>query len=104
MSIYGGVSTTQNSNIPSILTTAGTALVANQARIGFSIQNVGMNPVYVLLGAGASASVYHFVLKGGTADNDGLGGSITFTSGIIFTGEVSFAGTTPKIVCLEIAP
>lgn len=95
---------TINANTPSILTTAGIALASNNARIGFAIQNVGTNPVFIRFGGTASSTVYHFVLKGGTADNDGLGGSLTFTSGTIFSGDVYFAGTTPKIVCLEIAP
>lgn len=102
--IAGGNVTTQNANTPSINTTAGTALAANSARLGWSIQNVGTNPVYVCLGPSASSTVFHYVLKGGTGAADGLGGSVSFTSGVIYNGLVTFAGTTPSITVLEIAP
>ena len=95
---------TTNANTPSILTTAGTAIAANSARRGWSIQNVGQNPVFINLGGTASSTVYHYVLKGGTADSDGLGGSVSQTDGTVFTGTITFAGTTPKIVVMELAP
>lgn len=95
---------TINSNTPSILTSAGIAIASNNARIGWSIQNLGTNPLFVLLGNGASTTVFHYVLKGGTASDDGLGGSITFTNGTVYSGIVSVAGTTPRFTVLEIAP
>jgi hypothetical protein len=97
-------SSTINSNTPSILNTAGTILASNPARIGFSIQNVGTNPLFVLLGSGASTSVFHYVIKGGSANSDGLGGSISFMGGTVFSGIVSVAGTSPLLVVTEIAP
>ena len=102
--IAGGNVTTQNSNTPSILNAAGTALAANTARIGWAIQNTGTNPLFVLLGAGATSSVFHFVLKGGSGASDGLGGSLTFTSGTIYNGIVTVAGTNPLFVVTELAP
>ncbi len=99
-----GITSTQNSNTPSIVTSAGTALVANPARIGWAIQNVGTNPLFVLLGSGATSSVFHFVIKGGTGDSDGLGGSLSFFDGTIYDGIITVAGTSPKFVVLEVAP
>ncbi len=100
---------TQATNTPIITAgdgaTAITILAANAARIGFSIQNVGTTAASVRFGAGASATVYHFALKGGTADNDGLGGSITFNSGTVYDGIITFFGaSTAKLIALEMAP
>lgn len=100
---------TQAANTPSLIagngSSAVTVLAANTARIGVSIQNVGTTAAYILFGSSASASVYHFALKGGTANNDGLGGSITFTSGTIYDGIITIFGASTAIVtALEIAP
>lgn len=95
---------TQNANTPSILTSAGTALSANNARIAFSIQNLGTNPLFVLLGSGASTSVFHVVLKGGTSNDDGTGGTYSMEAGAIYNGIVTVAGTSPRFVVTEIAP
>lgn len=100
----GALYTTQNANTPAIITAAGTAIDANEARIGWSIQNLGTNPLFVLLGDGASTSIFHYVLKGGSATDDGLGGSLTFTSGAVYNGKVTVAGTSPRFTVLEIAP
>lgn len=102
--IAGGVVTSQAINTPAILTSAGTALAANTARIGWSIQNLGTNPLFVLMGSGASTSVFHFILKGGTAPDDGLGGSLVFYSGTVFNGIITAAGTSPRFVVSEVAP
>lgn len=88
-------------NTPSIQT-ATPALSANAARVGWGIQNVGTNPLFVRKGTGASATVYHKVLKGGSADNDGLGASWDEIAGTVYTGEVSIAGTSPKFVVYEL--
>jgi len=94
---------TQNSNTPSIQSSA-TALAANTARIAFSIQNLGQNPLFVLLGSGASTSVFHVVLKAGTANDDGTGGSYSMEAGAIYNGIVTIAGTSPRYVVTELAP
>ena len=89
-------------NTPAIVTSAGDVLVANTSRRGWSIQNVGTNPLFINLGTGASSTVFHYVIKGGTGDSDGLGGSVSFFSGVVYTGIVSVAGTSPKFVVLEV--
>jgi len=66
------------------------------------IQNLSTNPLYVLLGPGASASVFHAVLKGGTASNDGNGGSLTQMQGVIYQGIITIAGTAPSYVVTEL--
>lgn len=91
---------TSNSNTPS-LSSATTALLANTKRNGWSIQNQGTSPMYVLLGSGASASVYHYSLKGGTAVNDGNGGIASQMSGVVYTGVITTAGTAMSYVVLE---
>lgn len=100
---------TQAINTPAIIagdgSTGVTILSANTARIGFSIQNVGTTAALVRFGSGASATVYHFALKGGSADNDGLGGSITFTTGSIYNGLITMYGaSSAKVVVTELAP
>lgn len=87
-------------NTPSIQTGA-TALSANAERQGWTIQNVGTNPLFIRLGGTASGTVYHYVLKGGSADNDGLGALVGETSGTVYTGEITIAGTSPKYVVME---
>lgn len=100
----GGLYTTQNINTPAILVAAGTALAANPARIGWGIQNVGTNPLYVLMGTGASTTVYHRVIKGGTGNDDGLGGSLDYNTGAVYNGIITVAGTSPRFIVIEIAP
>ena len=101
--MIGGTSS-QNSNTPSILNAAGTALAANNARIAWGIQNVGTNPIFVRFGAGASTTVFHKVLKGGTGNSDGLGSSIDYDGATIYNGIVTVDGTSPLFVVYEIAP
>lgn len=88
-------------NTPAIVTSAGTALAANSERRAWSIQNVGQNPLFICLGGTASSTVFHFVIKGGSADSDGLGGSVSQTAGTVYTGIITVAGTTPKFVVME---
>lgn len=91
---------TANSNTPAIKSDA-TALASNTKRNGWMIQNLGTNPLFVRLGSGASTSVFHIVLKGGTGNDDGLGATVAQTSGAVFTGEISVAGTSPRYTVLE---
>ena len=90
-------------NTPSIQTgaTALAATAAGVTRKSFMIQNVGTNPLFILLGSGASTSVFNALIKGGTADSDGLGGSYS-PSGFTYSGIVTVAGTSPKYVVTEI--
>jgi hypothetical protein len=95
---------TKNVNVPAIVTSAGTAIAANEARVSWSIQNLGTNALFVLRGSGASTSVFHTVLKGGTGNDDGTGGSISEEAGTIYTGIITVAGTSPRFVITELAP
>ena len=88
-------------NVPAIVTSAGTAIADNPARAGWSIQNCDTDPLFVLLGSGASTSVFHYILKGGSGADDGLGGLIAQTSGTVYTGIITVAGTTPRFVITE---
>ena len=99
----GPLYTTQNSNTPSVLTSA-TALASNTARIGWSIQNQGTNALYILLGSGATTSIYHFILKACSVAADGTGGSISQASGAVYNGIITVAGTSPSYTVLEMAP
>lgn len=94
---------TTNTNTPTIAS-AATALAANSARISWQIQNSGTNPIFLLLGSGASTTVFHMVLKGGTGNDDGLGASFSQQNGVVYTGIVTIAGTSPRYVVLEMAP
>lgn len=94
---------TTNINTPSIASST-TALASNPARVGWYIQNLGQNALYVLMGAGASTSVFHIVLKASTSNDDGSGGSTGQETGIIYTGIITLAGTSPRYVCTEFAP
>lgn len=91
----------QTANIPSI-STSTTALPKNTARGQWKIQNLGTNPLFVLLGDGASTTVFHAVIVGGTASDDGLGGSFEQSGGVIYTGIVTVAGTSPRYTVLEL--
>lgn len=99
----GSSYTTQNVNSASIKSTS-VALSSNTARIGWSIQNLGTNPLYVLLGTGATTSTFHVVLKGSTAQDDGSGGSVGQEQGVIWNGEITVGGTSVRYVPTEFAP
>ena len=88
-------------NTPAILSDA-TALAENTARGYWHIQNLGTNPLFSRLGSGASTSVFHFVLKGGTGNDDGLGGSVSADNGLVYTGIITIAGTSPRYTVLEL--
>jgi len=88
-------------NTPAI-SSSTTALAANTARSLWTIQNLGTNPLFVLLGSGASATVFHVVLKGGTANDDGLGGSVGQECGVVYIGIITIAGTSPRYTVTEI--
>lgn len=88
-------------NTPSIAST-GAALADNSDRAGWTIQNLGTNALFVLLGTGASTSVFHYVLKAGSVNDDGTGGSVSQNTGAIYTGPISIAGTSPRYVVTEL--
>lgn len=88
------------SSTPSIAS-AATALSANNARYGFVIQNLGQNPLFVRFGSGASSTVFNVVLKAGTSNDDGTGGSFSMAGDAVWCGIVSVAGTSPRYVATE---
>lgn len=88
------------SNTPSIAS-AATALAANSKRNGWMIQNLGTNPLFVLLGTGASTTVFHVVLKAGTGNDDGTGGTVSQMEGTVFSGAITIAGSSPRYTALE---
>lgn len=73
-------------NSVAITTSAGTVLVPNGNRLAWFVQNLATTPLYVKMGAGASATVFDFILKGCAVQDDGSGGYI---SDEIFKGTVS---------------
>lgn len=89
------------SNTPAIAS-AATALQLNRARGAWMIQNLGTNPLFVRLGAGASSSVFHVVLKAGSGNDDGTGGSFAQEAGVVWYGIVSIAGTSPRYTVTEL--
>lgn len=105
-----GESDNYNANItgpqPSNLITAGTAALnatgtasaANPARKSITIQNQGPNTLYIALGAGASATVYHFSLNGCVTAKDGKGGSVNVDD---YTGIITAGGTSPSYTVTE---
>lgn len=94
---------TTNINTPSIAS-ATTALASNPARIGWFIQNLGTNALFVLMGTGASSTVFHNVLKAGTGNDDGSGGSTGQETGVVYTGIITISGSSPRYTITEFAP
>lgn len=94
---------TKDANTPGIKSDT-TAFAKNPKRISFSIQNLSANPLFIRLGEGASASLFHVVLKGGTGADDGEGGIFEMSEGVVYTGIITIAGTSPRYTTLEIAP
>lgn len=88
-------------NTPEIAS-AATALAENTERAYFSIQNLGTNPLFVLLGSGASTTVFHKVLKGGTGNDDGIGADYEMNGPLIYTGIITIAGTSPRYTVTEV--
>lgn len=88
-------------NTPSIASDA-TALASNPARGGWMIQNLGTNPLFVRFGTGASTTVFNVILKGGSGNDDGQGGSHSQFEGVVYTGIVTIAGTSPRYVATEV--
>ena len=84
-----------------ILTAAGTALAASESRQNYSIQNLDTDPLFVKEGASASVTDFTYVLSGGTAPDDGTGGSYESQAGQVYSGIVTVAGTTPRFVAAE---
>lgn len=87
-------------NTPAI-SSSTTALAANSSRTQWLIQNLGTNTLFVLLGTGASTTVFHKVLKGSTGQDDGTGGDMFQNTGAVYCGVITVAGTAPRYTVLE---
>lgn len=101
MDTRGIIATKNSANTPAIVS-AATAIADNTARGGWMIQNLGTNALFVKLGTGATTSVFHVVLKAGSGNDDGLGGIISQFEGVVYTGIVTIAGTSPRYVVTEL--
>lgn len=101
--ISGGIYSTQSASTPSIQS-GSTALAANPARLGWFIQNLGTNPLFILHGNGATSSVYTAVLQACTVAADGSGGTASQEEGVVYNGIITVAGTNPSYTATEWAP
>lgn len=96
----------QSSNISTQATgaTAGQVFAANAARVYFQVQNVGVNPIYLLYGIGdASATNCHEILAAGATASDGAGG-IARSGTVCYQGRIAVGGTAPTYIAYQIAP
>ena len=91
----------RSSDNSGILTAAGTALAAHEARMSYKIQNLDTDPLFVKEGTGASVTDFNYILAGGTAPDDGEGASYDSTAGHVYTGIITVAGTTPRFIASE---
>lgn len=93
---WGAISTRafQSSATPSsfaaITTPADITLAAGEK---LRIKNLDTDALFVKRGTGATSSSFNYVLRGGTAPDDGQGGEVVIDD---YVGVVSFAGTTPR--------
>lgn len=94
------VKPTASINTPAIAS-AATALAANTSRQGWFLQNLGTNALFVLLGTGASTTVFHTILEPGIGNDDGKGAAVSQTEGVVFTGAITIAGTSPRYTVTE---
>lgn len=81
---------------------AAIVLAANAARRSFTVQNTGLVPVYITLGAvNPTGTAYHFALSAGLAADDGKG---SLYSDDQWVGEVrAFSSAPGSIVVMEIS-
>lgn len=66
------------------------------------IQNLDDAAVYVRYGTGASSSLFQFVLKAGTAANDGNGGSVVIDDWIGVVSIAAAAGS-PRVIAYKLS-
>ena len=91
----------REASVPSIKSST-TAFASNSHRGAWFIQNLGTNPLFIRLGENATTSLFHMVLRGGTANDDGTGGSISQAEGIVYAGIITVAGTDKRYTTLEL--
>ncbi len=98
------VQQTINVNTPAVVATAGVALAANAKRIYWQIQNIGVNPLYLAMGAStATASTCHAILAACATANDGTGGRYG-SNEVCYQGVIAVGGTAPSYAVIELAP
>jgi hypothetical protein len=77
-----------------------TVLAAYDDRRCVIIQNLGTNTLYVKFGEAATTASYDVILKAGSANDDALGGIISYDV-LSYTGPISVAGTTPRLTATD---
>lgn len=92
---------TQKTNCTAILTSVGTALAQNSARLSYIINNLGQNALFIKEGEGASATDFVKILPGGGSNDDGSGGSYESSETTCYTGIITVAGTSPRFNAVE---
>ena len=98
--MYPIANTANISTRTGIVTGAGTLLPINENRRTVVIQNLGTNPLFVKFGDSASNTDFDLVLKAGVANDDGLGGTVSFDT-LSYTGVISVAGTTVRCTATD---
>lgn len=76
-----------------IITTAGTILLANDNRSCVIIQNLGTTALFIKFGSSASTIDFDLILKAGSSNDDGLGGTFTEDT-LSYTGIISVASAS----------
>lgn len=99
--LNGTIALVKTTSTPSVAS-ATTALAPSTKRVGWLIQNLGTNPLFVRLGASASSTVFNFVLAAGTVNDNGTGGMYAQTEGLVYTGLITIAGTAPRYTITEL--
>lgn len=88
-------------NVPTIKTDT-IAFLKNEERGLWAIQNLSVNPLYICLGSDASEDSFHFVLSGGSSEDDGTGGHISQAEGVVYSGEITVYGEGKRYTTMEI--
>jgi len=83
-----------------IITAAGTLLPANDNRRTIIIQNLGREVLFVKFGSDASSTDFDVILKAGSANDDGLGGVLSYDV-LSYTGIISVAGNTVRCTATD---
>ena len=91
----------QDVNVPEIQN-GTTALSKNIYRGAWSIQNLSTEKLYIRLGANCTDELFHFVIPGGSEEDDGNGGTVSQAEGIVWAGEISVFGTDKRYVAMEL--
>lgn len=92
---------TQLTQSSGIVTSAGTIAVANSGRVSYKLTNLGIQPLFVKEGAGASVTDFDYVLAAGTLADNGTGASYDSGDMQVYIGDISIAGTAPRAIIAE---